>query len=197
MRIWLNFGEEENANKTRTYSVEKSKRKEMVNGTQSDFWNRGWRRDRKMGQVTWLIVLSHNEHIISSDGGALTLFPLRGGGGAGSLRLPVFNLGSTVTPVGVMLCGFWSHKRWFSFCLVFFWRLALDSSPTMLGSPSSLRGLTQKPAPAPGQMSEQAFTWVTTPSFKSSQLKSWFRGAEKRCYWCSLPEFSTYNNVST
>lgn len=113
-----------------------------------------------------------------------------------SRRFPVFNVGSTVTPVEVMLYGFWSHKRWFSFGLVFFWRLALESSPTMLGSPSSLWGLTRKPASAPWQMSEQAFRWVT-PSFKSPQLKSWFCGAERRCHWCSLPEFLTYNNVST
>lgn len=46
-----------------------------------------------------------------------------------SLCSLIFNMGKLVTTVEVMLCDFWSHKRWFSFCLVFLQCSLLDPSP--------------------------------------------------------------------
>lgn len=45
------------------------------------------------------------------------------------LNIFIFVMGRLVTTVEVVLCDVCSHKRWVSFCLVFFWCSLLELSP--------------------------------------------------------------------
>lgn len=116
-----------------------------------------------------------------------------------SLCFLTFNIRRLVTTVELRLWDFWTHKRSFSFCLLFLWCSRLEPSPCDVRQPKQpWGGLVDSSEILRDTQHQPPDTWVSKPleqwppEFESPQLRSWLCGAERCCCWYILPEFSTH-----